>query len=241
LLTVPVGARADWGQASLAARPLSANTADTANDYGPVKRGETLSQIAESLLGDDVTLNQMMLALYDTNQDAFDGNINVLREGAMLSVPDTSVLHRQAPVMAAAEVVRHTNEWRGSVAPEIQPSVIPEPEAYGPVARGETLSGIAASLSRNGATINQMMVALFEANPLAFDDNINLLKEGAVLQIPDESALHRNSYETATAAVVRHMETHKPAASQPPQPFVVADDLVTMLDRRLHLPGAILF
>jgi len=235
LLTVPVGSKADWRQASPAAQSVAAN------NYGPIKPGETLSEIAESLLVGDVTLNQMVVALYDTNQDAFEGNINVLREGAILRVPDQAVLHRQAPAMAAAEVVRQTNEWRGGVEPEIQLANVPEPEVYGPVARGENLSTIAANLSRDGATINQMMVALFEVNPQAFDDNINLLKEGAVLHIPNGAALHRHSYEMATAAVMRHMKALQPGASHSPQPAVLDVELMTWLDRRLHLPGANLF
>jgi len=235
VLTVPVGSKADWDRAEPVAQSSSAD------NYGPIKPGETLSEIAETLLVGDVTLNQMVVALYDTNQDAFDGNINLLREGAILKVPDTNLLHRQAPAMAAAEVVRQTSEWRGSVEPEIRLSSVSEPDAYGPVTRGENLSSIAANLSRNGATINQMMVALFEANPQAFDDNINLLKEGAVLQIPNEAALHRHSYEMATAAVIRHMDALKPVVSQVAIPSVVDDDLMTWLDRRIHLPGAILF
>ena len=235
LLTVPVGSKADWNRASPVARSSSAD------NYGPIKPGETLSEIAETLLVDDVTLNQMIIALYDTNQDAFSGNINVLREGAILRVPDKNTVHRQDPTLAAAKVVRQTIEWRESVEPEVQLASASEPDIYGPVARGENLSSIAANLPRNGATINQMMVALFETNPQGFDDNINLLKEGAVLQIPDRVALHRHSYEMATAAVVRHMKALELSASRPAEPTLFDDELMTWLDRRLHLPGAILF
>lgn len=54
------------------------------------------------------------------------------------------------------------------------------------VARGDTLSKIAARLSRRDISLEQMLVALYRNNPEAFlDNNMNLLKEGASLSIPD--------------------------------------------------------
>lgn len=206
-LTVPVGTRARWDLATRytpstpAARVVRSNAADS---YGPVQSGETLSEIAEQHLVGDVTRHQMIVALYDANRDAFDGNINRLREGAILQIPARDVIDRQAPTTAVAEVVRQTAEWRGRQEPQIQLVEVPAPEVYGPVTRGQTLSGIALSLSRDGTTMNQMMVALFETNPQAFGGNINVLREGAVLQLPDAAALRRHSHETATATVVQH-------------------------------------
>lgn len=54
------------------------------------------------------------------------------------------------------------------------------------VARGDTLSKIAARLGRRDISLEQMLVALYRNNPQAFlDNNMNLLKEGASLAIPD--------------------------------------------------------
>ncbi len=57
---------------------------------------------------------------------------------------------------------------------------------YGPVAEGETLSGIARATKPDDKTsVNQMMLALLKANPNAFyQDNINALKRGSILRIP---------------------------------------------------------
>ena len=232
-LTVPVGATADWELASPVAR------SSTAHSYGPVRQGETLSEIAESLLVDGVTMNQMMIALYDANRDAFAGNINVLREGATLRVPDQNVAYRRAPVAATAEVIRHAHAWRGARDRQTQPSPVSEPDFYGPVSRGETLSAIAANLSRDQTTVNQMMIALFEANPQALHDNINILRAGAVLRIPGESALRRYSYDTATAVVMRHMDALRHDTAQPHLPPDVADELMTHHDKRISIPGAV--
>lgn len=53
------------------------------------------------------------------------------------------------------------------------------------VRRGDTLRSIAASTAPEGASLDQMLVALFRANPGAFDGaNINRLRAGAVLSVP---------------------------------------------------------
>lgn len=62
---------------------------------------------------------------------------------------------------------------------------------YGPVKRGETLSKIAAELKPEGISLEQMLVALFRANPHAFINNdMNLIRAGVSLNVPgkDESA-----------------------------------------------------
>ena len=71
------------------------------------------------------------------------------------------------------------------------------------VQAGETLSGISLRYLRDGISVEQMMMAVFESNPGAFSDNINVLYQGAVLRIPDETELRRQTPDTATAEVVR--------------------------------------
>ncbi len=210
--TVPVGSRtAGVAHAGKMAR------------YRHVERGETLSGIAASLLAGDFTLNQMMVALYDTNPEAFDQNINKLREGARLRIPDRAELRNWTEEAATAEVVRQTDAWQEAQAPRTRLAKVSEPDVYGPVRQGETLSGIAAGLSRPGATMNQMMIALYEANPSAFYSNINLLKEGVVLRVPDRAALSRLSHETATAAVSAHIDAWRhDYRLQPTEPVMVS-------------------
>ena len=234
-LTVWVGSRAVWDLA----RPYKPFTPEVpppamaADSYGPVQRGETLSEIAERHLVGDQTINQMMVALYETNPDAFDGNINRLREGAVLQMPDRDVLHGQAVASATEEVLRQTKAWRDELAAWLKPAMPASPETYGPVKRGQTLSGIASSLAREGTTMNQMMIALFEANPQAFDGNINLLQVGAVLQVPDETALRRYTHASATATVVDHMEAWRHDDVQQLQSNNTTDDVMHVDDRIL--------
>ena len=54
-----------------------------------VNKGDTLGSIARKNKPDGVTLNQMLMALYRANQDAFiRGNINLVRAGRILNIPD---------------------------------------------------------------------------------------------------------------------------------------------------------
>lgn len=167
-----------------------------------VEAGETLSGIALRYRKSGVTLDQMMMALYEFNPHAFSDNINMLRAGAELRIPGAEELHRQTPVVAAAEVARHAAQWRSDGKQPVQVAESPARQ-YGPVKSGETLSEIASRVLPDGTTMNQMMIAMYESNPQAFSGNINRLHEGAVLLIPAEHAPGQLTPETATAEVVR--------------------------------------
>jgi len=62
--------------------------------------------------------------------------------------------------------------------------------------------------------MNQMMIALFRANPHAFSGNINVLYEGAVLRIPDGDELRSQPPGTATAEVVRQTDAWQTGSRQ---------------------------
>jgi pilus assembly protein FimV len=76
------------------------------------------------------------------------------------------------------------------------------------VQRGDTLTGIASQFAaESGVGLNQMMVALQRENPRAFfADNINALKAGAVLRVPDAGSAELSSAEAA-AEVRRQNES----------------------------------
>ncbi len=57
-----------------------------------VKRGDTLTKIANANRPENVSLQQMLIALYRSNADQFDGdNINRIRAGKILNIPDAEV------------------------------------------------------------------------------------------------------------------------------------------------------
>jgi len=82
-------------------------------ELGPVGAGDTLWSIASRHRPDEsVSIQQMMLALLRQNPDAFsNGNINMLRSGAILRLPDDATLRAVAAAEAAAEVRRQHQVW----------------------------------------------------------------------------------------------------------------------------------
>jgi pilus assembly protein FimV len=111
-----------------AAAPRSAPpaAADAAVDSYSVRRGDTLSAIAARLSG-DATREQVMVALYRANPQAFEGSMNDLRAGAVLRVPDAGTLASESAAEAAAEVRRQGSIWRGRTT-AAAPSPAPEGE-----------------------------------------------------------------------------------------------------------------
>ncbi|HKJ09813.1 MAG TPA: FimV/HubP family polar landmark protein [Gammaproteobacteria bacterium] len=82
--------------------------------YGPTKRTDTLWKIAGEVRPDDrVTREQAMLALLRANPDAFyGGNINRLKAGYVLRVPDRSDMVSMSRTQARAQVAQQNTVWR---------------------------------------------------------------------------------------------------------------------------------
>ncbi|MEK7752754.1 MAG: FimV/HubP family polar landmark protein, partial [Acidobacteriota bacterium] len=71
--------------------PAAPATAPAAKATYQVKRGDTLAKIANANKLEGISLQQMLIAIYRSNEDAFDGNnINRLRAGKILNLPDQS-------------------------------------------------------------------------------------------------------------------------------------------------------
>jgi pilus assembly protein FimV len=109
-----------------------------------------------------------------------------------------------APVLSAAPAPAPTQATPAPVTlppaaaaprPAQRPVRPPAPEAAAEpvegykVRAGDTLSSIAASQTRSGASLDQMLVSLYRGNPQAFvGNNMNRLKAGAVLNLADAQA-----------------------------------------------------
>jgi pilus assembly protein FimV len=78
--------------------------------YGPVQRGETLSQIARGVRPDGVSVEQMLIGLFRSNPDAFiRKNMNLVRSGKILRVPEKE----EVAAIPQEEAVK---EYRAQVA-----------------------------------------------------------------------------------------------------------------------------
>ncbi|MBC7625570.1 MAG: hypothetical protein H7232_19605 [Aeromicrobium sp.] len=92
------------------ARVESAPKGDT---YGPVKRGDTLAKIATEMKGDGISLDQMLVALFRENKQAFgNGNMNLLKTGQILRIPSASDVSKIARDDAQKEVRVQVADWK---------------------------------------------------------------------------------------------------------------------------------
>src|SRR5436190_9422424 len=78
-----------------------------------VRRGDTLSKIANENRPSSATLEQMLVALYANNKDAFDGNMNRLRAGSILNIPSADAVASVAAPEATKTVRVQAADWRG--------------------------------------------------------------------------------------------------------------------------------
>ncbi len=89
------------------------------------------------------------------------------------------------------------------------------------VRRGDSLWGIASENRPDSRlTMNQTMLAIYDANPQAFGGNINMLRAGARLRIPSADEIYRIDRGDATSEVKRQYSAwdKAPGAVAPPQP-----------------------
>jgi len=103
------------GGQSLSEYTLELRAAQSSGIYGPVRRGETLWSLAGIYLPPGIIVNQMMIAMYRANPGAFNGNINLLLEGALLRIPGSSEASQVDPNEASQEAIRQTQEWQENI------------------------------------------------------------------------------------------------------------------------------
>ena len=97
--------------AAVARPPVAAPAGKTS--YGPVKHGDTLRKIAEGVRRPGEDLNQLLVGLYRQNPEAFDGrNMNRLRTGPILRIPDSAEVAAIPAQQAAREIRSQTSEWQ---------------------------------------------------------------------------------------------------------------------------------
>lgn len=78
-----------------------------------VQAGDTLRKIASETKPEEVTLEQMLVALYRKNPDAFLGNnIHRMKSGAILSIPDREAATAVTAAEARKVYVSHTGDWQ---------------------------------------------------------------------------------------------------------------------------------
>jgi pilus assembly protein FimV len=106
--------------ASASPAPAAPSAEQGANTDHTVKKGETLSEIARGVTGastNSARTRSWMLAIYQANPKAFEKNMNLLRSGAVVRIPDADAAAAISPADATAEISRQTAAWRSTAAP----------------------------------------------------------------------------------------------------------------------------
>jgi pilus assembly protein FimV len=107
------------------------------DDYGTVKRGDTLSKIALQTKPADITLEQMLVLLFRSNPEAFAGkNMNRLKTGQVIQLPKpedygsvTAAQAKQEVRVQAADWAAYRERLAGSVTEQVPAAAEPAQQA----------------------------------------------------------------------------------------------------------------
>jgi pilus assembly protein FimV len=158
--------------------------------YGPVQRSETLWSIARRARPENSSLdvNQAMLAIYRANPEAFAGNINRLKRGAILRLPERDEFDRLGRGEAFAEVSRQNDQWQAQRSPPAEKTgrlrLVPPPEesespaesdARGAAPATEPAPGTAASTDPATGTSDSLQTKVADLET-QLDDRNRLLE-----------------------------------------------------------------
>ena len=194
----------------------AAAPAATGGEYRVV-RNDTLSRIAErSGAQGRADVNRLMIATFRANPEAFDGNINRLRNGALLRIPGAQDWQAMPIAETSHEVRRQMSEWRAARggSEEARLRLVPPKDAgaAGPAsAAGPATSGAdarrVAQLEKELADSRRLLQ--LQSEELAKLQAAARAKPGAVLVAPP-AAVKPTAVPAPAPAVA------KPAAEVPP-------------------------
>ena len=149
--------RGSAGSASSRRPPADSAGSTTPGGTRTVRQGETLSGIAAEM-GGGYRLDQALVALLRANPDAFiDGNVNLVKAGAVLRIPDGETIAGYSPDEAALLVREQTAQWRNAGR------ALPQP----PSVAGAAPANGAASSAQAGDSSSRASGARLEIVPPA--------------------------------------------------------------------------
>ena len=168
-------------------------------------RGDTLNSIAKEMQMEGVSLDQMLVGLYENNKSAFvDGNMNRLKVGQIVKAPSKDTLTAISPQQARQSVKVHSANWntyRNNLAGNVLAAPVDEEGG-----QKQSASGKIASAEDKAAPIkpgSQDVVKLSAGDKVPtkdgkaganFDSKIMALQEEATAR---EKALKESQERTA--------------------------------------------
>jgi pilus assembly protein FimV len=213
----PSGAPAPASARSAGSSPSAAN-----GSTHVVKRGETLSAIAASAAGSATNspeTRSWMLAIYQANPPAFEKNMNLLRSGAVLRIPESSDVSAISPSEANSEIRRQYAAWR-STTPGAGSSAAAEPGRLRLVTPNETGSvgtgGSNAETKVLQGRVKDLETQLNDSKRLLEMRNAELAQLQARLEGASRLAPPAPAPTPAPPAAAAPAPTPAPAEQQPP-------------------------
>lgn len=137
--------RAKFVPASAGEAAQAAEELPELDEFVVIKRGDTLREVAERYRLADVSLDQMLVALYRVNADRFDGkNMNRIKAGKVLRLPHEREVEAVSQSDAVREIRAQTADWN-VYRQKLASAAVPRKESREPqqIATGKISSSIA--------------------------------------------------------------------------------------------------
>lgn len=132
------------------------------------KRGDTLAKIAGETKPEGVSLDQMLVALFRSNKDAFDGsNMNRLKAGKILSIPDHEAAASISESEAKQTIVAHSadfNAYRKKLAAAAAATPATKEEAPKQAAGGKIVPRVEDKAPLAAAGLDKLEVSKSDAS-----------------------------------------------------------------------------
>jgi pilus assembly protein FimV len=134
-----------------AVKPEDALQKEAAEDELTTKRGDTLAAIAQKMQVEGVSLDQMLVGLFENNRSAFaNDNMNQLKVGQIIKAPSAETLNSIDPKQAKQALKVHASNWnayRNSLAGNVKTTLAseenePKQSASGKIASAEDKSAV---------------------------------------------------------------------------------------------------
>ena len=121
-----------------------------------VRRGDTLFAVARKTKHDGVSRNQMIVAIWRANQDAFPGgNINVMEVGTILNIPPRATVAAIDPAEADRQVREMLAKYSGAQVASAKPPAAPASAPAKPAAAPSPGLEAAAKRYREGEALER--------------------------------------------------------------------------------------
>ncbi|MDP2152587.1 MAG: FimV/HubP family polar landmark protein [Methylotenera sp.] len=134
-----------------AVKPEDALQKEAAEDELITKRGDTLAAIAQKMQVEGVSLDQMLVGLFENNRSAFaNDNMNQLKVGQIIKAPSAETLNSIDSKQAKQALKVHASNWnayRNSLAGNVKTTLAseenePKQSASGKIASAEDRSAV---------------------------------------------------------------------------------------------------